>query len=420
MSKILGAVQTSIFLFLEVYKRIKDIEVSDSIGLDEIKNFSIKNKETLELQEMSDIYSNTLSVGATSAATGAIIALAATGSLPAVTDALTAAGSLALAGNIGAAAGLATTALSLTPLAAVAAPVLLFTGISSSIKADENLEKAKVSYAEAEAAVEKMEITKTLCKAISERADMFDNLLFELNSMFLPCTQLLERVTRKKMGFFKKKIKQKDLTEDEIKLIAITRSLAGAIKSVIDTPILTAEGNISEEACIVYEKTNEKLSDFSNVVTQINQCEFKQAKPKQIKFKKNKEKSKNNLLKKSISLLIFTLIIIIGIYFYRENRGIFTNFPLNIINKFKIEKDLKQNFNMKGNENIISNFENEEEENIILNSERKENEIIEPVSEIKEEKLENNQKYQGTERNQFIILNGEEVYIDEEGNILRG
>jgi len=289
-------------------------------------------------------------------------------------------------------------------------------------KTNVNLEKAKVSYAEAEAAVEKMEITKTLCKAIGERTDMFDNLLFELNSMFLPCTQLLERVTRKKLGFFKKKIKQKDLTEDEIKLIAITRSLAGAIKSVIDTPILTAEGNISEEACIVYEKTNEKLPDFSNVVTQINQCEFKQAKPKQIKFKKNKEKSKNNLLKKFISLLIFTLIIITGIYFYfyRENRNIFTNFPVNIITKFKIEKDLNQNSNMQENEIIMSDFESKEEENAILNSENKENEIIEPVSEIKKEKFENNQKYQGTERNQFIILNGEEVYIDEEGNILRG
>ena len=45
--------------------------------------------------------------------------------------------------------------LAMTPLAAIAAPVVLFTGISSSFKADENLEKAKTMYAEAEAARQK-------------------------------------------------------------------------------------------------------------------------------------------------------------------------------------------------------------------------------------------------------------------------
>lgn len=72
---------------------------------------------------------------------------------------------------------------------------------------------------------------------------MLNELLIELNTMFSQCTSLLDGVTKKKMGFFKNKtIDAKKLSEDELKLIAATRSLAGAVKSVIDMPILTSEG----------------------------------------------------------------------------------------------------------------------------------------------------------------------------------
>ena len=96
--------------------------------------------------------------------------------------------------------------LAMTPLAAIAAPVVLFTGISSSFKADENLEKAKTMYAEAEAAAEKMKISETLCTAISDRSKMFDGLLHELDDMFRDCTVLLEVMIYKKTGIFKGKV----------------------------------------------------------------------------------------------------------------------------------------------------------------------------------------------------------------------
>lgn len=138
--------------FLNSYDKIKQIQVEESVGYNEIANFSINQQDAVQLREMTDIYSSSIQSGATGAAAGAIIALAANGSLSIVTGGLATAGSALLAGEITAAAGIAGSALSfgaaMTPLAAIAAPVLLFTGLSASMKADENLEKANYSLDE--------------------------------------------------------------------------------------------------------------------------------------------------------------------------------------------------------------------------------------------------------------------------------
>lgn len=271
--------ETSINQFLICYQRIKNIELSESVGLDEIKNFTLEEQDTLQLREMSNIYQSTFSSGVTGAATGAIIALAASGSLPVVTGTLSVAGSALAAGEIGMAAGLAGSALSfgaaMTPLAAIAAPAVLFSGISASIKADENLEKAQTMYAEAEAASEKMKTAEVLCAAIADRADMYDNLLLELNGMFSYCTGMLDGVTRNKMGILKnKRVDARQFTQDELKLVAITRSLAGAVKAIIDTPILTAEGAVSTESQDVYEDVTKKLPAFVDTVNEIKTTNY--------------------------------------------------------------------------------------------------------------------------------------------------
>lgn len=265
--------------FLNSYDKIKHISISESIGLNEISNFSIDPQDAIQLRQMSDIYSSSIQSGVTGAATGAIVALAASGSLTLVTSELAVAGSFLAAGEIGAAAGIAGSALSfgatMTPLAAVAAPVVLFTGISASLKADENLEKAQVMYAEAEEACEKMKLSEILCDAISDRSEMFNDLLVELDDMFSECTGLLAGVVRKREGrIFKKKLTSADFSENELKLIAVTRALAGAIKAVIDTPILNKDGNISNESQDTYEQTTYQLEAFSNTMKDINKIDY--------------------------------------------------------------------------------------------------------------------------------------------------
>lgn len=304
--------ETSVNQFLIAYERIKNIELSESIGLDEIKNFTLEKQDALQLREMSDIYQSTFSSGAAGAATGAVIALAASGSLPVVTGVLSTAGTALMAGEIGMATGLAGSALSIgaamTPLAAIAAPALIFTGISSSIKADENLEKAHTMYAEAEAASEQMKTSEVLCVAIADRANMFDSLLGELNVMFSQCTALLDGVTRKKKGIFKNKVVDaKDLSEDELKLVAVTRALAGAVKAVIDTPILTSEGAVSSDSQNIYDETTEKLPAFIDAVNDVNSKEYN-AKPIVVTAKKTKNgKTSSSLLSSVRNVLAIIL-----------------------------------------------------------------------------------------------------------------
>lgn len=312
-----NVLDSSMKQFLASYDNVKDIQVTESIGLNEISNFSIDQEGAIQLREMTDIYSSSIKSGATGAAAGAVVALAASGSLSVVTGGLATAGSALLAGEVTAAAGIAGSALSfgaaMTPLAAVAAPVVLFTGISASMKADENLEKANTMYAEAEAASEKMKVSETLCYAISERSEMFDDLLLNLNGMFAECSSMLAGVVRKKEGkIFKKKLSSSDFTEDELKLMAVTRSLAGAVKSVIDTPILSNDGNITYESENVYQTTVEKLPDFSKVVDEVKSVDYN-AKPIEAKVvnatsKSNSDKiSANGVLNGARNVFAFVL-----------------------------------------------------------------------------------------------------------------
>ena len=245
--------------FLHYYEKIMPaLQYIESAGIFEISKFTIDQQDVIELRKMTNIYSSSFASGATGVAAGAAVVLATSGALPIITGNLAAAGSALAAGEIGMAAEIAGSALSsgaaMTPLAAVAAPVILFTGVSASMKADENLEKANTMYAEAEAASEKMQISETLCGA---------KLLADLNKMFAECSGLLAGVVRKKEGrIFKKKINTEDFTEEELKLVHVTASLAHAVKSVIDTPMLSEDGNISYEAMEVCDQMVEEISDY--------------------------------------------------------------------------------------------------------------------------------------------------------------
>ena len=273
-----NVLDSSMHQFVDSFEKIKHIQLKESVGIYEVSKFSIDSQAIVEVKKMTDIYSSTIKSGATGAAAGAIVALAASGSLPIVTGSLATAGSILMTGEIGLAAGLAGSALSfgaaMTPLSAIAAPVVLFTGISASIKADENLEKARTMYAQAELAVEQMETSKTLCSAIAKRSEMFEELLVELNGMFSECTKLFANVIKSKSAGGTRRIVLEDFSEDEQKLIAVTRSLAGAVKAVIDTPILSKDGDISTESTKVYNQTRAELADWSQSVNEIRKVNY--------------------------------------------------------------------------------------------------------------------------------------------------
>ena len=269
---------TSIKQFLLLYEQVKDVEVKDSPGLDEIKNFELDENGILQLQEMSNIYESLLTSGAAGAATGTLVALAASGNLSLVASIASSAGTALTLGEVGVSASLLGTAASfsaaVTPLAAVAAPIVLFTGISASMKADENLEKAQTMYAEAERAVEEMKVKLTFSDAIAKRSDMLNELLKKLDPLLLQCNTLLKRVIKKKSGVFNKRIDPHSFTKKDLELIAVSRAIAGAIKAIIDTPILTQEGSLNSDAETLGENTSKKLPALTSAVDEVKNYNY--------------------------------------------------------------------------------------------------------------------------------------------------
>lgn len=233
--------------FLASYEKIKNINFKETTGIEELSKLSITPEQVLEIKKMSDLYSNAIQSGVAGAATGATLALAASGALPFIASDLALAGASLIAGDLGFASFLAGSALSfgasMTPLAAIAAPIVLFTGLSASVKADENYEKASVMEAESRLACEKMMLSISKCRAIIGKSELFYDLLEELNNMFSACVTLFSRTISEKEKKYSN-INKSVFSKEELYLIAVTRSLAGAVKAVIDVPMLNEDGSI--------------------------------------------------------------------------------------------------------------------------------------------------------------------------------
>lgn len=329
----------SIKLFLQAYDQVKNFRIVQSAGMDEISKFTIEAQDAIQLREMSDIYSSAFSSSAAGAASGAVIALAASGSLPIIASGLSLAGTALTLGEVGGAAAIlgstASFGLSMTPLAAIAAPVVLFSGISASMKADENLEKAKTMYAQASNAAEQMKTSETLCRAIATKADMFDELLKKLDKMFSICVGTMNAVVQKKTKRIKKRsLNSNDFTEEELKLIAVTRALAGAVKKVIDTPILSSDGTLALEAESAYEQTSIELPAFAQNVEEVQSFNYR-VRPKEVqKALRAGQESANKISGLTIAILVLAslaLIAIVVAFSIKSRSNSATNTPNNNI-----------------------------------------------------------------------------------------
>ena len=167
------------------------------------------------------------------AATNATLAFFGGGSL--------AAGGLGIAGGTAVLGGL------------VAGPALAVLGFVVGAKASANLDKAYSNLAKARQYAEEMKAATAVCDGISNRANMFTNFLTELDSIFLP---LIYRMTQ---IIVSKGTDYRDFSSDEKKIIAQATTLAGAVKSILDTPILDKDGNLTSESGRIIDATNAKL-----------------------------------------------------------------------------------------------------------------------------------------------------------------
>ena len=126
-------------------------------------------------------------------------------------------------------------------------------GIYEVAKASSHLDEARGNLAKARRFSEELETSGALCNGIRRRAYMFFRLLVKLDALFLPLVVSMERAIQEHGTDFR------TFSEAEKQSVSGARALAGAIKAVLDTPILTEDGNLTEQSAQVADDISAKL-----------------------------------------------------------------------------------------------------------------------------------------------------------------
>ena len=138
----------------------------------------------------------------------------------------------------------------------VAGPALAVLGAVMSAKASKNLEAANANLAKAKEFEEEMKTAAALCNGIRRRSAMFDRFLIRLQTIFDPLVYKMSEIIREKGNDFRK------FSDEEKNVVASAMSLAGAIKAVLDTPILDEDGNLTRESGMVIEDTQKRIEEI--------------------------------------------------------------------------------------------------------------------------------------------------------------
>lgn len=135
----------------------------------------------------------------------------------------------------------------------VAGPALMVMGLIIGAKTEEKLNKALENKAQADEIVSSLKVAITQCSAIRRRSYMFYNLLAHLDTYFLPQIWKMQDIIREEG------IDYRMYKPESKKAIAIVASTAVSLKAVLDTPILTAEGELTKESEQITQKMKELI-----------------------------------------------------------------------------------------------------------------------------------------------------------------
>ena len=116
------------------------------------------------------------------------------------------------------------------------------------------IQEAKANAAEATVYCEQMEAGAEQCIAIRRRTDMFYSLLSILDSRFLPLIHKMQEVVANEgYDYSKYSINSK-------KVISTAASMAVSVKAVLDTPLLTDDGSLTDASEELYKKQMPAIS----------------------------------------------------------------------------------------------------------------------------------------------------------------
>ena len=247
-------------VFLDSFRKLKNVEFKNSVGLDELRDFTPQSDQLRKLEQasitaldLSKGYGGGLAGGGITAlgAYGAVgmLGTASTGTAigtlggAAATNATLAwlgGGSLAT-GGLGIAGGTAVLG------GIVAAPALLVGAYFLSNKADEAMNKAKTHYAKAEEYEAGRNYYISLYNAQRERAEDITETLLRLDEFFDEQIAGMQDVIRQRGANWKEYSR-----EDKIPIFAAT-SIALTLNNIMDTPLRREDGTLNPATEMIYD-----------------------------------------------------------------------------------------------------------------------------------------------------------------------
>ena len=262
----INILDNSIKPFIDEFEKIKHIELTESEGLNELQKMVLDKNDFAELKELQSMATSMVGGLASGALAGAITAFGAYGAAGALATASTGTaiaslsgaaatnatlaffggGSLA-AGGLGMAGGTAVLG------GLVAGPALAVLGFVVGAKASSNKNKAYTNLAKAKEFKEEMDAASSLCMGIRRRSNMFKRFLLSMNAVFEPLIYDMKQVIDNRGTDYRK------YTDSEKKIVAEAMAVAGAIKSILDTPILDDEGHLTPESEKIIETIRAKF-----------------------------------------------------------------------------------------------------------------------------------------------------------------
>ena len=135
----------------------------------------------------------------------------------------------------------------------VAGPALAVMGLVTDAKAQEKVNKALENKAEADAVTESLNAASYQCTAIRRRTYMFYTILAHLDAQFLPLIWKMQHIVETEGTDYRQ------YSQDSKKTVANAAAAACSIKSILDTPILTEEGELTEASAKLIETVGEKI-----------------------------------------------------------------------------------------------------------------------------------------------------------------
>ena len=252
--------------FVSAFEKIKNIDFTSSVGLEELEKLHIDQKDFEELKELGNFAIQVAGGVTAGAAGGALTAIGAYGAAQTFAAASTGTAIASLSGAAAtnatlaffgggslAAGGLGMAGGMMVLGGLVAGPALLVMGLITGAKSQEKLDQALINKAQAEEIMEALHTASNQCSAIRRRAYLFYSLLAHLDTYLLPLVWQMEDIIAKEGTDYR------TYSPESKKVIMAAASNAGSVKAVLDVPILTDDGSLTEQSGEIVEKIGKLL-----------------------------------------------------------------------------------------------------------------------------------------------------------------